>query len=129
MSSLLWFGLVGASAAAVHLSVVWLLVSKCQMAALLANVLGFVLAFGVSFVGHHRLSFGAQQARALQALPRFALVALLGFAVNELLYALLLAAGLDYRLALFLVLLAVAAMTWMLSRFWAFRSTRTPPRT
>ncbi|MCV2358109.1 GtrA family protein [Paucibacter sp. TC2R-5] len=126
MSSLAWFGLVGAAAAAVHLSVVWLLVSQWQLAALVANVLGFVLAFGVSFVGHHRLSFGAQQARASQALPRFALVALLGFAANELLYALLLAAGLDYRLALFLVLLAVAAMTWLLSRFWAFRTTRTP---
>ncbi|MCV2368106.1 GtrA family protein [Roseateles oligotrophus] len=129
MSSLLWFGLVGAAAAAVHMVAVWLLVSSWQMAALIANVLGFLLAFGVSFVGHHRLSFGAQEASARQALPRFALVALLGFAANELLYALLLATGLEYRLALFLVLLAVALMTWLLSRFWAFRADRGPTRT
>lgn len=122
MSSVTWFGLVGATAAAVHMALVWLLVSQWQMAALAANVLGFVLAFGVSFVGHHRLSFAAQRASARQALPRFALVALLGFGVNELLYALLLRAGLEYRLALFLVLLAVALMTWALSRFWAFRA-------
>ncbi|MCV2348397.1 GtrA family protein [Paucibacter sp. Y2R2-4] len=122
MSSLVWFGLVGASAAAVHLGVVWWLVEQFHLAALLANVLGFLLAFCVSFVGHHRFSFAAQQAQVRQALPRFAAVALLGFVSNEALYALLLRAGLEYRLALFLVLVAVAGMTWLLSRFWAFRS-------
>jgi putative flippase GtrA len=126
VSSLARFGLVGTAAAAVHMGLVWLLVSQWQVAALVANVLGFLLAFGVSFVGHHRFSFGAQQARARQALPRFALVALLGFGANELLYAMLLRAGLEYRLALFLVLLAVALMTWLLSRFWAFRAEHPP---
>lgn len=124
MSSLVWFGLVGASAAAVHFGVVWLLVSQWQLPALLANVLGFATAFGVSFLGHHRLSFAAQRASGRQALPRFALVALLGFASNELLYALLLSLGMEYRLALVLVLVAVAAMTWLLSRHWAFRPQR-----
>ena len=124
MKSLVYFGLVGASAAALHFCVVWLLVSQWQMAALAANVAGFVLAFGVSFVGHHRFSFASSQAKTGAALPRFAIVALLGFTCNELLYGLLLAAGLEYRLALLLVLLAVAAMTWILSRHWAFRSSR-----
>ncbi|MEJ6004235.1 GtrA family protein [Paucibacter sp. AS339] len=122
MSSLAWFGVIGASAAAVHMGVVWGLVSQLQWPALAANVLGFLLAFCVSFLGHHRLTFAAQQSSAKQALPRFAAVALLGFISNESLYALLLKAGMEYRLALFLVLLAVAAMTWLLSRFWAFRS-------
>ena len=124
MKSLFYFGLVGASAALLHFCVVWLLVSQWQMAALAANVAGFVLAFGVSFVGHHRFSFASSQARTRAALPKFAIVALLGFTCNELLYGLLLAAGLEYRLALLLVLLAVAAMTWILSRHWAFRSSR-----
>jgi putative flippase GtrA len=121
VSSLLWFGLVGASAAAVHFGVVCLLVSLGWAAALLANVLGFLLAFGVSFIGHHRLSFAAQQARGREALPRFALVALLGFISNELMYAVLLRWGMEYRLALLLVLITVAAMTWLLSRHWAFK--------
>lgn len=121
MSSLLWFGAVGASAAAVHFGVVLLAVQHLALAPLWANVLGFMLAFCVSFLGHHRLSFAAQQASRRQALPRFALVALLGFASNELMYALLLSLGLEYRLALFLVLVAVAAMTWLLSRHWAFK--------
>jgi len=121
VSSLLWFGLVGASAAAVHFGVVWLLVSQGMLAALIANVLGFLLAFGVSFLGHHRLSFAAQQARGRDALPRFALVAVLGFVSNELMYAVLLRWGMEYRLALLLVLITVAAMTWLLSRHWAFK--------
>ncbi|MDC8785106.1 GtrA family protein [Roseateles koreensis] len=127
MNSLLWFGLVGASAAAVHFMVVWLLVSQWQVAALAANVLGFLLAFWVSFVGHHRLSFAAQQATVRTSLPRFALVASLGFVSNELLYALLLSWGMEYRLALFAVLVAVAVMTFVLSRFWAFRARSSLP--
>lgn len=121
MKALLWFGAVGASAAAVHFCVVWWLVGSHQLPALVANVIGFLLAFGVSFFGHHRLSFAAQQAETRQALPRFAAVAVLGFVSNELAYALLLQLGLEYRLALLLVLLGVAAMTWLLSRHWAFR--------
>lgn len=121
MRSLLWFGAVGASAAAVHFGVVVLAVNLLACAPLIANVLGFMLAFCVSFVGHHRLSFAAQRARGRQALPRFALVALLGFASNELMYAVLLGLGMEYRLALLLVLVAVAAMTWLLSRHWAFK--------
>lgn len=118
---LVWFGLVGASAALVHLGTVWLLVSQFGLVPLLANVLGFCVAFVVSFIGHHQRTFASQAAPLSQALPRFLLVAVLGFVCNEILYALLLHLGMEYRLALFLVLVAVAGMTWLLSRYWAFR--------
>ena len=118
---LLWFGLVGASAALVHMGLVWWLVARFEAAPLLANVLGFCVAFCVSFVGHHRRTFAVHAASVRHALPRFLLVALLGFSANELLYAALLQLGVEYRLALFLVLVAVAGMTWLLSRYWAFR--------
>ena len=120
MKSLFWFGAVGASAAAVHFGVVWLLVSQHVAAALVANVAGFLIAFGISFAGHHGLTFAGSPASARQSLPRFAMVALLGFFINALLYALLLSLGIEYRLALAGVLVAVAAMTWVLSRHWAF---------
>ena len=120
MKSMLWFLAVGGSAAAVHFGVVLLLVSNYQTPALAANVVGFLIAFCVSFLGHHRLTFGDAAASARQSLPRFAAVAVLGFASNEVLYALLLALGVDYRQALLAVLLIVAGMTWLLSRHWAF---------
>lgn len=116
---LIWFGLVGASAAVVHLGTVWLLVAQLELVPLLANVLGFCAAFVVSFVGHHQRTFASHAAPVSQALPRFFMVALLGFACNEVLYALLLHLGMEYRFALFLVLVAVAGMTWLLSRYWA----------
>lgn len=120
MKSALWFLAVGGSAAAVHVGVVLLLVSHYQMPALAANVAGFLMAFCVSFLGHHRLTFAGGPAGMGESLPRFAAVAVLGFAGNELLYALLLAVGVDYRLALVCVLALVAGMTWLLSRYWAF---------
>ena len=120
MKPVLWFLAVGGSAAAVHFGVVLLLVSQYQLPALAANVAGFLMAFCVSFLGHHRLTFAGEAASARQSLPRFAAVAVLGFVSNELLYALLLGLGIDYRLALVVVLVAVAGMTWMLSRHWAF---------
>ncbi len=55
------------------------------------------------------------------ALKRFAVVAVSGFALNESAYAVLLrATSLDYRLALFIVLRAVAGLTWLAGRYWAF---------
>ena len=124
--SALWFLIVGASAAAVHMLVVWLLVEQQGWHPLLSNTLGFLVAFCVSFAGHHGLTFAKQGVRAVQSLPRFALVALLGFVSNELMFAALLKLGMDYRLALFLVLMVVAAMTWILSKYWAFAARRKP---
>lgn len=120
--SVLVFGAVGLSAAAVHLMVVWSLVSTTGMAALLANPIGFFVAFWVSFFGHRHGSFARHAPHPIRvALPRFALVAVVAFLVNELLYALLLAfTPLPYTVALFLVIFLVAAGTYVASRHWAF---------
>lgn len=118
---LFWFGMVGAGAAGLHLGLVWYLVAQFALPPLLANVLGFCAAFVLSFVGHHQRTFAAHATPVRHALPRFMAVAVLGFCCNEVLYALLLHLGMEYRIALFLVLVAVAGMTWLLSRYWAFR--------
>lgn len=119
--SMLWFVAVGGVAAAVHLGVVWWLVGAQGWWPLVANGVAFGVAFGVSFGGHRWLTFAAQRAPLAQALRRFALVAVGGFGLNEALYAGLLWAGWDYRLALVTVLVAVAAVTYAASRWWAFR--------
>jgi len=120
--SLFIFGIVGLSAAAVHLAVVWALVSQTGMAALLANPAGFFVAFWVSFFGHRHGSFARDDPHPIRhALPRFAVVAVVGFLANELLYALLLNfTPLPYTVALFLVILTVAVGTYLASRHWAF---------
>lgn len=120
LTQLIRFSGVGIGALLVHWLVVIALV-PLGMAPLLANVVGFMVAFNVSYFGHRHLTFEAIGLQHSQTLPRFAGVALLSFAVNETLYALLLGfTSLGYDLALLLVLATVAALTYLLSRFWAF---------
>ena len=88
---------------------------------LAANVLGWLVAFIVSFAGHHRLTFRGHGAAPGPAAVRFFAISAGGFAVNEAAYALLLAwSDLRYDVVLAGVLLAVAALTYLLSRHWAF---------
>ena len=116
-----WFIAVGCAAAAVHWLAVVALVGHGGWPALLANVLGWLLAFGVSFAGHHRLSFRGHGAPLGAAARRFFIVSAAGFAVNEAAYAGLLRWGvLRYDLGLALVLVGVAALTYLLGRHWAF---------
>lgn len=123
------FVIVGTTAAAVHFAVVWAAVDGGGLAPLVANVVGWACAFGVSFAGHHRWTFAAQRAPLGRSMRRFVLISAIGFAVNEAAYALLLqTSGLGYRAALALVLVGVAAFTYVLGRHWAFLGTPANPR-
>ncbi len=119
----LQFALVGASAAATHLLVVGLLVHGTGMAPLVANGLAFVVAFGVSYNGHALLTFARTQARGWAVVARYFAVASLSFAVNEVLYAAALRwLDWNYLASLLLVLLLVAAGTFVLSKTWVFKA-------
>jgi putative flippase GtrA len=125
LQSQLLFIAVGVAAALVHLSVVWLLVHFLATPPLAANPLGFFIAFWVSFFGHRHGSFRRDEPHELaRSLPRFAVVAVAGFLVNEALYAALLAwTPLPYAVALFLVIGMVAVLTYLSSKHWAFAQT------
>lgn len=119
-ASTFWFLAVGGSAAATHMLVFAL--AQDHMWPELANALGFVIAFMVSFAGHRLLSFQDAGTTVATSLRRFAITALAGFASNELIFVLLLRGlALPSLLALFLALLFAAGQTFVLSRFWAFR--------
>lgn len=117
---LLWFALIGSSALLSHFLLVTLLV-PLGLQPLVANVIAYLLAFQVSYWGHRRKTFEANHLPHRQTLPRFFAVASVSFLLNEALYFLLLQfTELDYRVALLLVLLVVAVLTFVLSRTWAF---------
>lgn len=119
------FVAVGCTAAAVHLGTVLLLVSGAGLAPLAANVGGWIPAFAVSFVGQWRITFSGRGAPGGQALRRFLLLSLGGFAANEAAYAALLHwTTLPYSLLLATVLVGVALLTYVLSSLWAFRGAR-----
>jgi putative flippase GtrA len=123
-----WFIAVGCAAAAVHWGMVLVLVGQAGLRPLFANVLGWLVAFMVSFSGHFWLTFQGHGVSIGRAALRFAMVSALGFGVNEAAYAVLLrwSNGRHYALGLAAVLVVVAGMTYVLSRHWAFLRTPQP---
>lgn len=114
-------------AAGVHWLAVVVLVEALGLRPLLANIGGWLVALGVSFAGHHLLTFRGHGVPLGRSAPRFALVSASGFAVNEALYAAALSWGrFRYQALLAGVLLLVAVMTWVLSRYWVFRGRSVP---
>ena len=118
---LLRFGIVGVSAMCVHMLSV-LVIVPFGVVPLIANVIGFLIAFQVSYFGHARWTFDVQDPNNMQHKIKFFGVALGSFLINEIAYSILLKVfAMDYRIALAIVLVGVAALTFFLSRFWAFR--------
>lgn len=119
---LIRFGMVGASAATVHFSIVISLVEVGLMQPLIANVVGFLVAFQVSYWGHRYWTFHETSALHRIALPKLLLVASSGFAANEsLFYIFTVVFNLPYPLALFLILSILPAINFTLSKLWVFR--------
>lgn len=120
-----WFVLVGVCASLVHWLVVVALVSQSHWAPLVANVIGWLVAFVVSFTGHYQLTFRSQHAGLTKSLPRFFLISLFGFLINETSYAIALQnTKLPYELLLGVILIGVAVLTFIFSRLWAFAARR-----
>lgn len=87
-----------------------------------ANLFAFVIAFNVSFFGHFCWTFAHANAQKIGAFRRFMAVALVGFVVNESLFYLFLRwSNLPIEVSLFVVLFVVSVLTFILSRWWAFR--------
>ena len=111
------FGLVGVAATLVHLMVsmvtLWL-----GAHIYLANILGFLVAFGVSFVGHSRLTF-PEGDRSHWAWARFFLVALLGFGLNNFVLWLSDGQGMEWLRLVVAVFIAPLG-TFLLSALWVF---------
>jgi putative flippase GtrA len=118
-----WFILVGTSAAGVHWVVAVLSVQYIHLNPLWANLIGWLVAFMVSFTGHYQLTFRYQRAGVKQAIRRFFLISTCGFAVNELSYAYFLATTqISYEWLLAGILVAVAGATFVASRIWGFKA-------
>lgn len=122
MRQIALFIAVGSAAALTHLSAVAFIVETFGLNPLAANVIGFLIAFLVSFAGHARFTFPVSPERYARARMRFFMVASAGFVLNQAAYAeaLHLFGSRFYLLALAAVLVGVAAATFLLSKLWAF---------
>jgi putative flippase GtrA len=125
---LIWFVVVGICAAFTHWICVVALVSGGYLTPLVANLVGWLVAFVVSFTGHFQLTFRHQRQSLAQAIRRFFLLSASGFLINELSYAWLLNhTTMPYQWLLGAILIAVAVFTFMASRLWAFAASRATP--
>ena len=79
----LLFVAVGCAAAATHWAVAVGCVELAAAAPLVANLVGWLVAFAVSFIGHYRLTFRHSRIPWTIAIRRFFLVSAAGFLVNE----------------------------------------------
>ena len=121
--SISWFGIIGSLAALVHYCVAVSLEGFAHISPAYSNIAGFVLAFPVSYFGHSKLSFANHQSSHQEALPKFFVVALVGFIANQILVlGLMHAFNLPFWLVLGVVMVIVAVSAYLLSRFWAFKS-------
>jgi putative flippase GtrA len=113
------FAVVGLVATAVHAFFYTLLAETVGMDAMLANWLGFAIAFSVSLFGHSMWTFGTGLSSARAA--RFLLVAAMGLGANTF-FVWLVVEAMAFRpvAALPFIVFVTPALTYMVSRFWAF---------
>lgn len=122
MRSLIRFGITGLLATATHVAVFILLVEGLDMRPVLAAAPSFLAAFGISYGLNYRWTFEADGPHRVMAV-RFLAVALGGLGLNVLLTGLIVDAwGLPYGYALAAVVTIIPLLTYLLSRFWVFRS-------
>jgi putative flippase GtrA len=122
------FGAVGGLSTFTHVFFFMLGIEWLGLWPLWSNLLAFGVAVIVSFSGHFYWTFRVQtESRTARAVParaaflRFLAVALTGLVLNSLaVYAVVNVLGLPYAYAIVLMLTAVPASTFMLSKFWAF---------
>ncbi|MGE8552014.1 MAG: GtrA family protein [Acinetobacter calcoaceticus] len=115
------FTTTGAAAALTHYSIVMLLFKR-NIALQYANLIAFLLAYWVSYFGHRIFTFKAQHIAHRQTLPKFTLVAGLGFLFNEsflLLSNLYFSAPVSTLVCVAIVLTSI--VTFLLNRFFAFQ--------
>ncbi|MEP2706210.1 MAG: GtrA family protein [Roseibium sp.] len=117
------FAIVGIAATLTHAGIAASLLESGTLSAMSSNVVGFLIAFCVSFGGHYFWSFShlRENSSALRSMLRFLMIALAGFAINSTVLTLWLRltpwpdlVGLLFSIGI------VPALTFLGARLWAF---------
>ncbi len=114
------YAAAGAAGTAAHYLVLVVLVQAAAVGAVVASTLGAIAGALVNYRLNHRYTFDSDKPHA-HALPRFALVALAGIAVNATVLALMLAYVTSHYLLAQLVATAVVLLAgFAINRAWTF---------
>jgi putative flippase GtrA len=121
MAQLIRFGGVGGLATLAHVVVALAARQSLPVTDQQANIIGFLAAVSLSYIGHARVTFRAPVGSVDQVL-RFAVLSLLGLATSSLTVWIVTAGlGLGFGVAMAAVAVLVPAATFLAMRFWVFR--------
>lgn len=113
------FILVGAAASGTHFAIGLALNQLAHVVAWQANIVAFLGALGVSYLGNTLFTFGVEARRA-GAFARFFAMSAAAFALNQgLVWTLTGPAHWPYWAALMVVLAVVPPITFLVSKHWA----------
>lgn len=117
------FCIVGGAAAFTHYLIFMLLVHLTSITLALDNLMAFSIAFWVSYFGHRIFTFNVHKTRHRHVLPKFLLVACLGFIFNEafLLTTQYFFPAENLSALIILTIVMTAIFTFFLSKFFAFK--------
>lgn len=115
------FGIVGIGATGVHILVAIILLTLTSIPALAANLVAFLSAFGISFVGNYFWTFRSSISLR-KAMGRFLTISFCAITLNSLLMAILL--HLEYFPPVTTAIISagiVPIITFLASRLWGFQ--------
>ncbi len=119
------FGIVGVAATLVHLGVAFFLSAYTEIPLILINLMAFMIAFAVSFLGHHHWTFQGKTSQK-ESFLKFLAVALSGLAASTALLFILIKLDISTdMIKLMISIVIIPIVTYLLSKFWAFRTKRT----
>ena len=115
------YGLVGICAASTHAGTAMVLRYLAHAPQTPSNFAGFLMGAVVSYLGSYYFTFQSDKGHK-HSLPRFALVWLIGIAINLGLFKALLAAfAIPFALNVFIVIAVTPIAQYLMLRFWAFK--------
>lgn len=118
------FGIVGGLATLTHFSVLAAMLGLAQAGPVLANTIAYLLALGVSFLGHHFWTFRAG-GTLLPSFLRFFGASGGAFLISTLVLVVLIRVfGVPDTIAAFVSAASIPVMTYSASRIWVFRHRR-----
>lgn len=119
------FGIVGILATLTHVAIYIALVETTGMHPSFSNAFAFMIAFGVSFLGHFHWTFAAQNNVTRRPwgrqLLKFVLVALFGFLLNAIaVHVVTDVVHASYLYASIFMVTVTPLSVFLLSKLWAF---------
>lgn len=114
------FGFVGGLATVTHYVCAIISNELLSIELYLANIIGYLCAVGVSFIGHSKLTFQQNMNQAL--FRRFCIMSVATFALSELLLCYL-ESGLmlPTRIVMLIVVVTIPVISYLLNKFWVFQ--------